>query len=188
MVAFAIFLLWVSQPQNGNVNLGTLQPTRSWSNQVGAVWNRELACVNLCTSRTGWNPTGTLHMPKTNSNVKEVFKAAVNQRLLTNPNQWTGEGSVAVVRALVVNINDDQGNPISPTADEIDVMTIASRPTHDLHMKVIKTIIARHNGKLDPTTEGLIDRVVSAGAFKLELVKAGKIKSDDSDELSGMLD
>lgn len=121
-------------------------------------------------------------------NVKNVFKGKVNERLALHPNQWAGEDSVEVVRNVVINLKDDKGTSITLTPEEEDVIQLASRPTHEVQMRVIRTIVEKHNVKLDPTTEGLIKRVVSPTMFKIELAKAGKIKDSSAKGLQDLLD
>jgi len=118
---------------------------------------------------------------------KEVFKTKVNERLTSHPNVWTGEDSAVVVRSLVVNLKDDQGNPIKLTSEDEDLIQLASRPTNEVQMRVIKSIMDKRNVKLDSSTEKLIKRVVSPTGFKIELAKAGKIKDTSEGGLNDLL-
>ena len=119
---------------------------------------------------------------------KNVFKTKVNERLALHPNQWTGEDSVAVVLSLIKSLKDTDGKAVKLTAEEADVIEVTSRPIQDTQVRVLRTIIERHNAKLDAATEKLLRKVVGAGTFKIELVKAGKIKDSKADELGDLLD
>ena len=119
--------------------------------------------------------------------VKAVFKKSVNERLAKHENQWSGEDSVEVVMSVIAILKDNQENPITLTPEEQDVITLASRPTNEVQMRVVKAILAKHKAQLDPVAEGLIKRVVGAGTFKLELVKAGKIKDTTKGGLKDLL-
>ncbi|MGC3990586.1 MAG: hypothetical protein QM796_13080 [Chthoniobacteraceae bacterium] len=121
------------------------------------------------------------------NNVKEAFKNTVNQRLTLRPNQWTGEDSAEVVKSIIRSIQKSDGSPIELTDEESDVVTIVSRPTHDVQMRVIRNIIEKHGATMDKDAEVLIRSVVSATAFKIELVKAGKIKETSTSKLSKLL-
>ncbi len=121
------------------------------------------------------------------NNAKTVFKTKVNDRLARHPDQWAGDDSVEVVRSLVDNLTDDKGNPIVLTDEEEAVIQLASRPTQEVQMKVITTIVNRHQATLDPATEDLIKRVINAAAFKIELAKAGKIKDEKATKLNNLL-
>jgi len=127
-------------------------------------------------------------MPEENIDIKTVFKTKVNERLTANPNRWIGEDSVAVVLSLITSLKDTHGNAVKPTAEEEDVIQVTSRPMQDTQVRVLKTIIERHGAKLDAATEKLLRKVVGAGTFKLELVKAGKIKDSGADELGDLLE
>ena len=127
-------------------------------------------------------------MADKSTEIKAAFKTKVNELLALHPNQWTGADSAQVVKVLMVKLHDDQDKPIELTPEELDVMELASRPTSDLQVRVIRAIAARHNAKLDPTTEGLIKRVVTATGFKIELAKAGKIQETTSGGLKDLLD
>ena len=126
-------------------------------------------------------------MAEESINVKEVFKAKVKERLNMHPNQWTGEDSVAVVLGILTTLKDDQGNPILLTPGEKDVINLASRPTNEVQVRVIKRIIEHHNAKFDTDTEDRIRRVVSPTAFKMELIKAGFIKDTGEGGLKDLL-
>jgi hypothetical protein len=119
--------------------------------------------------------------------IKVVFKGKVNERLALHANVWAGEDSAEVVKTLVLNVKDDKGNPIQLTPEDEDVIELASRPTNDGQMKVIKTIVNKRNGILDPTTEQLIKQVVSPTAFKIELAKNGFIKETKKGGLKDLL-
>jgi purine nucleoside permease len=121
------------------------------------------------------------------ADIKEVFKSKVTERLSLHPNQWAGEDSAEVVRSVVTSLTDDQGNPIKLTPEEDDVVQLASRPTNNLQVDVIRTIVERHKATFDKTTEGLIRRVVGAPAFKIELAKAGFIKEASAGGLKDLL-
>jgi len=118
---------------------------------------------------------------------KEVFKTKVNERLNAHPNVWTGEDSVVVVRNLVVNLKDDQGNPITLTSEEEDLIQLASRPTNEVQLRVIKSIVQKRKVTMDSNTEKLIKRVVSPTGFKIELAKAGKITDTGEGGLKDLL-
>ena len=119
--------------------------------------------------------------------VKEVFKAKVNERLALHPNQWTGEDSAEVVRSMVETLVDDKGKPIVLTDAEKDVIQLASRPTNEVQVRVIKRIIEAHKGSFDTDTENRVRRVVSPTGFKMELTKAGMIKDTGSNALKDLL-
>ena len=127
-------------------------------------------------------------MPEADKDIKTVFKIKVNERLIANPNRWVGEDSVEVVRALITSLKDNHGNAVKLTAEDEDVLEVTSRPIQDTQVRVLRTIIERHGAKLDAETEKFLRKVVGAGAFKLELVKAGKIKDSKAGELGDLLD
>jgi hypothetical protein len=144
----------------------------------------------ICTARTGVNSQlmeRRITMAEETDNLKGVFKAAVTQRLNLHPNQWNGEDSVAVVRGVIGALRDDKGERVELTDEENDVIEIASRPTSEVQLRVIRTIVEKHNAKLDSQAEGLIKQVVSAAAFKTELAKAGIIKDEKASKLQSML-
>jgi len=120
--------------------------------------------------------------------IKAAFKAKVNELLTAHPNQWTGEDSAEVVRDVLKLVKDKDGNAIKLTTEENDVVTLASRPTADVQIRVIRTIVEKHNASLDKVTEDLVRRVVGPGPFKIELTKAGRIKDTKVKELSDLLD
>jgi len=119
---------------------------------------------------------------------RTAFKDKINELLALHPNQWTGADSAAVVRVLLGNLKDAQGNLIELTPEELDVVELASRPTNEVQMRVIRTIAARHNAALDTTTDALVKKVVSPTSFKIELAKAGKIQDTNSGGLKDLLD
>jgi hypothetical protein len=121
------------------------------------------------------------------ADVKEVFKAKVNERLSLHPNQWAGEASAEVVKALVSNLKDDKGNPVVLTDGDKDVIDLISRPTAKIQMRVIKRIVEGHTASIDAETDNRIQQVVNAAAFKLDLIKAGKI-TGSGDGLRDLLD
>ena len=76
---------------------------------------------------------------------KNVFKTKVNERLALHPNQWTGEDSVEVVLSLIKSLKDTDGKAVKLTAEEADVIEVTSRPIQDTQVRVLRTIIERHN-------------------------------------------
>lgn len=126
-------------------------------------------------------------MPEENNDSKTVFKAKVTERLALHANQWTGIDSVEVVRAMVVSLKDENGRSIELTAAEKDIIQLASRPTSEVQVRVIKRIIEAHNAKFDADTEDRVRRVVNPAAFKMELVKAGFIKETSEGGLKDLL-
>ena len=126
-------------------------------------------------------------MTDNTKDIKAVFKETVNARLTTHPNEWAGEDSAAVVKAVLMSQPDNEGNPITLSPEEDDIITLASRPTNEIQMRVIRNIVKQRKVKLDPEADELIKRVVGAGTFKLELVKAGKIKASAKGGLKDLL-
>jgi hypothetical protein len=127
---------------------------------------------------------------KMSANVKDsniVFKTPVADCAKQYPNQWNGSMSTSVIVAGITNLTGEDAKPIVLTPAEEHVIEVMCRPTRDGQMLVIKRIIEDHGGKLDADTEKNITRVVNAGEFKKELVKAGIIKDPGSDDLKGLL-
>jgi len=118
---------------------------------------------------------------------KAVFKKVVNERLNLHPNIWAGEDSFETVKGVVTNVVDGKGDLIELTPEEENVMLLASRPTADVQVQAIRTIVENHGGKFDSNLEGLVRRVVSATAFKIELAKAGIIKEPKASGLKDLL-
>lgn len=126
-------------------------------------------------------------MSETQKDLKEVFKAAVKERLSLHPNQWAGEDSAAVTLAMISEIRDKDGNPIALTEDEKAIIELASRPTNKLQVKVISAIISRLGGVMKPEAVELISKVVGPTAFKTALIKAGHIKDTGESGLENLL-
>ena len=54
-------------------------------------------------------------------------------------------------------------------------------------MRVLRRIAASHNATMTSADEEIIRKVVSAPSFKLELVKAGRIKDKNAGKLNDLL-
>jgi hypothetical protein len=129
--------------------------------------------------------TKTKMSKKNNANV--VAKAAINEALGLNPTQWTGSMSGKVLRASISNLTGADQQPIALTPFDDDVIELIVKPTRELQVRLLKRIVAAHGGTMDADTEKTINRVVSAPAFNLELIKAGKIKGTDDGGLNDLL-
>lgn len=127
-------------------------------------------------------------MPDETNQIKTAFKTKVNERLTQKPNHWAGEESAEVIRACLTAHNGADGNPITLTDEENDLVTLASAPNHDVQMRTFRRIAANHKLVLAPADEELIRKVVNAPSFKLELVKAGRIKDKNTGKLNDLLD
>lgn len=127
-------------------------------------------------------------MSETIVNVSEVFKSNVNARLQLHPNLWAGDDSAFVVRSIVSSLTDGKGNAVQLTPEDEDVINLASRPTSEVQLRVVRSIVAKHGATLDAATEKLVKRVISPTMFKIELAKAGKIMDSGSSDLKDLLD
>ena len=119
--------------------------------------------------------------------LKSALKAKINERLTLHPNNWNGEASAEVVRSCVTALKGGDGNPVVLTEEENDLITLASAPSHDVQMRVIRRIVANHKAELAQADADLIKKVVSAPVFKLELVKAGRIIDTKASKLKDLL-
>jgi ABC-type Fe3+-hydroxamate transport system substrate-binding protein len=126
-------------------------------------------------------------MAEKSQDIKAIFKAKVTEQLDLHPNQWAGDDSVAVVLSVVKTLTDADGKPITLTPHEEDVIKLASKPTTEVAVGVIKQITEDHKATLDKTVEALLRRVISAPAFKVELAKAGFIKEQSASALKDLL-
>jgi|GEM_PF-5474142 len=113
--------------------------------------------------------------------VKEVFGTTLNAELKAHPGQWDGKASAAMTKAILTTRVDKDGNLVVLTAQEEDILQLASRPTHEVQVRVIRAILEAHGVTVDAETDKTIRRVVSPTAFKMELMKAGRIKDTSSD-------
>jgi hypothetical protein len=127
-------------------------------------------------------------MSEKSNDLKAVFKAAVNERLAARPNQWAGEESASVTMAVITAISDKDGQPIMLSDDEKAIVELASRPTNKLQVQVLKAIVEKHGGSLSAADAALLAKVVGPTAFKLELIKAGRIKDTGAGGLKDLLD
>ena len=127
-------------------------------------------------------------MPETTVNVSSVFKSNVNARLQLHLNLWAGDDSAFVVRSIVTSLKDGKGNAVQLTPEDEDVINLASRPTSDVQLRVVRSIVEKHGATLDAATEKLVKRVISPTMFKIELAKAGKITDSGSSDLKDLLD
>lgn len=122
-----------------------------------------------------------------NTKAIEVAKNTINEALGLNPKQWTGPMSGKVIRASISNLTGADEKPITLTPFDDDVIELIVKPTRKLQVRLLKRIVAAHGGTMDADTEKNINRVVSAPAFNLELIKAGKIKGTDDGGLNDLL-
>lgn len=118
---------------------------------------------------------------------KEVFKTKVNERLAMHPNAWTGKDSAAVTRSLVENCKGRDGKLVKPSELELAIIQLASQPTFELQVRVIRGVLEANGGTFDGDTEKWIRKCVSPTAFKNELIKAGRIKDEGNDTLNDVL-
>ncbi len=127
-------------------------------------------------------------MTENEKKIQAVFKAKINELLAAHPNEWKGEDSAAVVLDLIRALEDGNGNPVELTEEEVQVVTLASRPVQEVQMPVIQNIVAKHGSIPSPVFTDRVTRVVTANAFKIELVKLGKIKDTRASGLKNLLD
>jgi hypothetical protein len=144
--------------------------------------------TKLCRRREVWGNSKKKQtkMAKDNKAI-EVAKSAINEALKLSPHQWTGPMSGKVIRASIGNLAGADAQPIKLTPFDDDVIELIVKPTRELQMRLLKRIVAAHGGTMDADTEKNVTRVVSAPAFNLELIKAGKIKGTDDGGLSDLL-
>lgn len=121
------------------------------------------------------------------ASVDEVFKTKVKERLELHANQWTGKDSAVVNQAIVTSRHDKDDKPIELSQFEKDVIQLASQPTFEVQVRVIRSVIEAHGGKVDVDTDKRIRQVVNPTMFKATLIKAGKIKGDDDSGLKDLL-
>src|SRR5258706_14088244 len=110
------------------------------------------------------------------ADLKTAYTGKVKERLNLHPNQWAGEDSAKVVEAYLSRMTDDKGKAIVLTEFERDVITLISRPTFDVQVRLIKRLIEDRGVKFDSDSEKRIKDVVNPTTFKRKLIESGHIK------------
>lgn len=119
--------------------------------------------------------------------VQTAFKTKAKEILTLRPNAWAGADSAELVLHCIRAMKDNKGKPVELDEEDIDVITVMSRPTQDGQMRVLHRIFEKHSATLGPKVANRIAGAVNAPTFKMELVKSGVIKDTRANELSDLL-
>ncbi len=120
--------------------------------------------------------------------VQAAFKTTTNNLLSAHPDQWTGEESEQLVLAMIGAMKDNVDNPVKLTEEEKEVITLMTRPSQEVLIRVFQTMLAKRGISLGLISGDRISRAANTPAFKTELKNSGKIKNVRASKLSNLLD
>ena len=127
-------------------------------------------------------------MTDNETEVQAAFKTTTNNLLAAHPDRWTGEEAEQLVLALIGAMKDNQDNPVQPTEEEREMITLITRPSKEALIRVFQTMLAKRGISLGLISGNRIARAANAPAFKIELKNSGKIKNASASKLSNLLD
>lgn len=126
-------------------------------------------------------------MADNDTEVQTAFVAKTKEILALRPNAWAGADSAELVLHCIRAMKDNEGKPVELSEEDVDVITVMSRPTQEVQMRVLERIYAKLGARPGSKATKRIGGAINAPTFKMELVKSGFVKDTRANELSDLL-
>ena len=119
--------------------------------------------------------------------VQKAFVSKIKEILAIRPNTWSGADSAELVQHCTSVMKNEKGENAEISEEDVDVITVMSRPTQELQMQVLQRIYAKYGLTLGPKVFKRIGGAINAPTFKMEMVKSGVIKDTRDNGLGDLL-
>jgi chemotaxis regulatin CheY-phosphate phosphatase CheZ len=115
-------------------------------------------------------------MNKNTENIQAACKTSVAELLAQHADKWGTRDSAVTVKAALSAVSDKDGNAVTLTDEENDIIDAIADPTGEVIKRVLSKIASNHGAELEEKAKSLLRMVIDPAQFRQKLAGAGKIK------------